>query len=53
MSLLSSATGVAAVAVIYIIFEGYRDYVRHQWRKRRVLSERVAHLVWCAAHARS
>jgi hypothetical protein len=53
MALLSSLIGAAAVGAIYVIFEGYRDYLRSQIRRESRLHERVAHLLWKAAQLRA
>jgi hypothetical protein len=40
--------GIAALAVA-VIFYIWRAYAQFLWRKRRVLSERVAYMLWVMA----
>ena len=36
-----------SVALIFYTYRAYRDYL---WRKARTLRERVAYMLWIAAH---
>ena len=44
-----SSIGAAGVAMIFVIYSAYMDYERFRKRRRCVLHERVAHLLWAAA----
>jgi hypothetical protein len=44
-----SSIGAAGVAMIFVIYSAYMDYERFQKRRRCVLHERIAHLLWAAA----
>lgn len=45
--ILMQATPTLAVAVIYCIWRWAHD---HEMRRHRVLRERVAYMLWSAAH---
>jgi hypothetical protein len=45
----SSSLGAAAVALIYIVYSAYSDYLRAQRKRECMLRERVAYLLWQAA----
>jgi hypothetical protein len=44
-----SSIGAAGVAMIFVIYSAYMDYERFRKKRRCVLHERVAHLLWAAA----
>lgn len=47
--LATSSFGAAAIAMIYVIYGAYRDYLSYQMRRERLLRERVAFMLWTAA----
>jgi hypothetical protein len=50
MPLVCSTFGTAAVATIYLIYGAYKDHVRTQFSRERVLRERVTYLLWVMAN---
>jgi hypothetical protein len=50
MGLACSSLGTVAVAVIYLVYGAYQDYLRAQLVREGTLRQRVAFLLWNVAN---
>jgi hypothetical protein len=50
MQLFASSVSAAAVAMIYVIYGAYRDYLKLQLARDRTLRERVTYMLWVMAN---